>query len=171
MGVALHLSTTQQLRHKSSMAAATMRSLSLLALLLCAIAAHASPVDPYGEVHHEEVHHKGYKPAPKPYSFSYGVEDPHYGPNFQQSEKSDGKNVDGGYTVHLPDGRIQKVTYTADHVNGFHANVEYKGKAQYPSKVGPPFIVKPHKHEPHHEPSYAPVHEPSYETVHEPAYH
>ena len=56
------------------------------------------------------IHVSVYFPqAPKPYSFSYGVEDPHYGPNFQQSEKSDGKNVDGGYTVHLPDGRIQKV--------------------------------------------------------------
>merc|ERR1739838_589192 len=126
MGVALHLSTTQQLRHKSS------KSMG-------------APTDPYG--HGGGDHHKGYKPAPKPYSFSYGVEDPHYGPNFQQSEKSDGKNVVGGYTVHLPDGRIQKVTYTADHHNGFHANVEYKGEAQYPSKVGPPFIVKP-------EPSY-----------------
>ena len=51
-----------------------MRSLSLLALLLCAIAAHASPVDPYGEVHHEEVHHKGYKPVSiktKPYYYLY----------------------------------------------------------------------------------------------------
>merc|ERR1739838_133355 len=117
--------------------AATMRSLSLLALLLCAIAAHASPVDPYG-----------HKAEPKPYEFSYGVEDKGYGPNFQASEKSDGKNVNGDYTVHLPDGRIQKVTYTADHHNGFHANVEYKGKAQYPTEVGPPFIVKPQKHEP-----------------------
>jgi len=126
----------------------SMRFLSAAILALAAFAAAvASPIDGYGHVDH----HKGYKPPPKPYSFSYGVEDPHYGPTFQQKEKSDGNAVSGSYTVQLPDGRLQKVTYTADHDTGFHANVEYKGKAQYPSKVGPPFIVKPDHHP---EPTY-----------------
>jgi len=133
-----------------------MRAVTLAVVVAMVALAVASPVDPYG---HDQHHHKGYKPPPKPYSFSYGVEDPHYGPTFQQKEKSDGKAVSGSYTVQLPDGRLQKVTYTADHDTGFHANVEYKGKAQYPTKVGPPFVVKPHQpHQTHHEPSY----EPSY---------
>merc|ERR1712243_220462 len=149
MGVPLHLSTKPHLLQYDSISLNSMRFLSVAVLAVMAFAALASPIDPYGH----EVHHKGYKPPPKPYSFSYGVEDPHYGPTFQQKEASDGKAVSGSYTVQLPDGRIQKVTYTADHDTGFHANVEYKGKAQYPSKVGPPFIVKPHK-EIHHEPSY-----------------
>ena len=46
---------------------------------------------------------------PKPYSFAYGVEDDHYGPNFGQNEKSDGKTVQGSYSVQLPDGRKQTV--------------------------------------------------------------
>ena len=33
------------------------------------------------------------------------------------------KVVTGSYTVHLPDGRIQTVKYTADHYNGYVADV------------------------------------------------
>lgn len=47
---------------------------------------------------------------PKPYSFSYGVEDAHYGPTFSQDEKSDGNTVQGSYSVQLPDGRQQIVS-------------------------------------------------------------
>merc|ERR1712211_114087 len=32
----------------------------------------------------------------------------------------------------LPDGRIQTTTYTADHVNGFVADVTYEGTPVYP---------------------------------------
>lgn len=124
-----------------------------LTLLLAVAAVTGLPTDPYG--HHQQPH---YKPEPKPYQFAYGVQDPHYGPNFGQNEKSDGKTVQGSYTVQLPDGRKQTVTYTADHYNGFHADVQYYGEAQYPppSKY-PPFVVKPQHYAPppkHHEPSY-----------------
>ncbi|MCL4159491.1 UNVERIFIED_CONTAM: hypothetical protein GTU68_008662, partial [Idotea baltica] len=81
---------------------------------------------------------------PKPYSFSYGIKDEYNGANYGQNEESDGNKVVGSYTVQLPDGRLQTVTYEADHDRGFVAHVSYKGTAQYPSKVGPPFIVKPH---------------------------
>ena len=47
---------------------------------------------------------------PKPYSFSYGIKDAYKGTDFQQSEKSDGKEVHGSYTVQLPDGRKQTVS-------------------------------------------------------------
>ena len=34
--------------------------------------------------------------------------------------------------VNLPDGRVQTVTYTADHYGGFVADVKYEGESQYP---------------------------------------
>merc|ERR1712111_261992 len=42
------------------------------------------------------------------------------------------KNVAGEYRIALPDGRTQIVSYTADHENGFIADVKYEGQAQYP---------------------------------------
>ena len=49
--------------------------------------------------------------APKPYDFSYGVSDPYKGIDFGQTEKSDGNQVKGSYSVQLPDGRKQTVSY------------------------------------------------------------
>ena len=48
------------------------------------------------------------------------------------SEAADGKAVTGSYSVALPDGRVQTVTYTADHYNGYVADVKYEGTPVYP---------------------------------------
>ncbi|XP_064086203.1 pro-resilin-like [Macrobrachium nipponense] len=83
----------------------------------------------------------GYGGAPLPYYFDYSVKGDYKGPNFGQSEKSDGKgNVYGSYTVALPDGRKQHVDYTADHYNGYVAKVSYSGKAQHPAYYGPAVV-------------------------------
>merc|ERR1712209_259490 len=48
---------------------------------------------------------------------------------------SDGaSNVQGSYTVALPDGRIQTVTYTSNGYDGFVADVSYTGTAVYPEE-------------------------------------
>ena len=65
-----------------------------------------------------------YKEVPQPYQYKYGVSDDYTGTNFAASESADGKVVTGSYTVHLPDGRVQTVTYTADHYNGYVADVK-----------------------------------------------
>merc|ERR1711874_598594 len=53
--------------------------------------------------------------------------------NFQQSESNDGTGaVTGSYSVNLPDGRIQTVTYNANDLTGNVATVEYSGTAAYP---------------------------------------
>merc|ERR1712168_651606 len=58
-----------------------------------------------------------YKPEeklpPQPYTYDYGI-------------------VEGSYKVSLPDGRIQTVTYHADHEGGFVADVTYEGTPVYP---------------------------------------
>merc|ERR1711991_946084 len=46
--------------------------------------------------------------------------------NFKKTETQDaGGNVAGSFTIALPDGLIQTTTYTADHTNGFIAEVTY----------------------------------------------
>merc|ERR1711890_95742 len=73
------------------------------------------------------------KETPEPYSFTYGVSDDYSKANFNAQESGDANGVVGGsYTVSLPDGRIQTVTYNADHTNGFVADVSYSGEAVYP---------------------------------------
>jgi Insect cuticle protein len=61
---------------------------------------------------------------PEPYQYQYGVADDYSGARFAASEAADGKAVSGSYTVHLPDGRVQTVTYTADPYNGYIADVK-----------------------------------------------
>ncbi|KAL7646100.1 UNVERIFIED_CONTAM: hypothetical protein RMT77_003001 [Armadillidium vulgare] len=90
-----------------------------------------------------EIPHNSYKPPPIPYQFSYGVSDPYGGTDFSQDENSDGNLVQGTYTVQLPDGRRQIVTYEADHDRGYVAKVHYEGQAQYPSKGAPAITFPP----------------------------
>merc|ERR1711910_105068 len=98
-------------------------------------AVHHAPVHPvHAPVHHavhaapvvaHAVHAApAYKPAPayhaeeypdevSPYTFTYAVADDYSKSNFNREETSDGaSNVQGSYSVALPDGRIQHVKYT-----------------------------------------------------------
>merc|ERR1712203_1147062 len=73
------------------------------------------------------------KLAPQPFSYEYGVADDYSKANFKKTETQDASgNVQGSFTIALPDGRIQTTTYTADHVNGFVAEVTYSGEPVYP---------------------------------------
>ena len=74
------------------------------------------------------------------------LQDSYSGADFAKKEVQDEYGVvTGEYRVALPDGRIQIVTYHADHEGGFIADVKYEGAAVYP--------------EPHHGPApYAPAH-------------
>ncbi|XP_072753651.1 uncharacterized protein [Anoplolepis gracilipes] len=68
---------------------------------------------------------------PKQYNFQYEVNDPPSGNDYSQRESSDGNVVRGEYRVLLPDSRTQIVRYTADDINGYNAEVQYEGQAQY----------------------------------------
>ncbi|KZC08797.1 Pro-resilin [Dufourea novaeangliae] len=68
---------------------------------------------------------------PQPYSFQYEVYDPPSGNDYSQRESSDGNVVTGEYRVLLPDSRTQIVKYMADDANGYTADVQYEGQAQF----------------------------------------
>ena len=134
-----------------------LRFAAFAALVAVAVALPAGP-PAYGAPapyhapapHHAPAH---YDESPKPYAFQYGVADSYSGAQFNAQETADGKAVSGSYSVALPDGRIQTVTYTADHYNGYVADVSYSGEAVYPKYEPKPAY--------HAAPKYAP----------RPAYH
>ena len=77
----------------------------------------------------------------EPYVYKYGIQDDLSGTNFEKSESQNViGNVGGSFSVVLPDGRIQTVTYTADHDNGFVADVTYSGEAVFPD-VDPTLVT------------------------------
>jgi hypothetical protein len=107
-----------------------------------------------------------YKPVeklpPKPFAYQYGVKDDYSGAAFSKDESQDAYGaLQGSYTVALPDGRTQIVTYHADHENGYIADVKYEGVAVYPPepKEGYGYHPAPAPYRP--KPVYAP----------KPAYH
>ena len=70
---------------------------------------------------------------PQPFAYQYGVKDGYSGADFDKTETQDvAGNVQGEYRVNLPDGRVQIVTYHADEVNGYVADVKYEGTPVYP---------------------------------------
>ncbi|ROT66207.1 Cuticle protein 19.8 [Penaeus vannamei] len=99
-----------------------------------------------------------YKDQPMPYSYAYAVNDHYTGTDFGHNEDSDGRAVKGSYNVQLPDGRKQTVNYMADHYNGYQADVNYHGEAQFPRQYGPAATYRPQPYQP--QPSYRP--QPSY---------
>ncbi|XP_071535306.1 cuticle protein 7-like [Panulirus ornatus] len=100
-------------------------------VLLALVVVAATTADP-GDYGHS------YPSGYMPYHFNYGVSDHYKATDFGQHENSDGKNVWGTYWVNLPDGRKQRVDYTADHYKGYVAKVSYYGKAHHPKHYGPP---------------------------------
>ncbi|XP_043228581.1 cuticle protein 7-like [Amphibalanus amphitrite] len=86
-------------------------------------------------LHHPQTQ---YKEEAMPFAFEYAVNDHYTGTNFARNEQSDGHNVQGYYSVVLPDGRTQHVKYTADHYGGYNAEVTYDGQAAYPTHHAAP---------------------------------
>ncbi|XP_047478965.1 pro-resilin-like [Penaeus chinensis] len=70
--------------------------------------------------------------APPKYEFQYGVKDGYSGVDFAHGESRDEDETRGSYTVQLPDGRLQRVTYYVDGDDGYVADVTYEGEAHFP---------------------------------------
>ncbi|XP_027239263.2 uncharacterized protein [Penaeus vannamei] len=129
-----HLLITQ---HFSDMKAKMMVVMLTTSLLLTGTTL-ALPADP-PHVYDAPVSHS-FHPDPaevhEPYDFAYTVRDDESGADFAHSEASDGASVRGSYTVLLPDGRKQTVTYVVDPTNGYTAHVTYSGDAHRPATFG-----------------------------------
>jgi len=81
----------------------------------------------------------------RPYSYNFGVSDSYSGVDYNRAEsRSDRGVTKGSYTVALPDGRVQTVSYTADD-NGFHATVTYEGEPKFPKFKEYSKPPEPHK--------------------------
>ena len=95
---------------------------------------HAAPAyhAPVKTTYHAEPTY--YPDEVLPYTYSYAVADDYSKAVFSASETSDGaSNVKGSYSVNLPDGRVQHVTYHSNGYDGFVADVTYEGEAHYPT--------------------------------------
>merc|ERR1719471_2129455 len=139
----------------------TLKWLMLAGTGLVAGAPQFGPIGPaHGPLHHRApLHHDPYvKVPPRPFAYEYGVQDAYSGADFAKKEIQDEYGVvTGEYRVALPDGRIQIVTYRADHEGGFIADVKYEGAAVYPepghgyAPARPaPLAHRPPHHAPHH---------------------
>merc|ERR1711997_1403175 len=101
-----------------------------------------------------------YAPAPAPgpylpaaYNFAWDVLDTYSGNDFGHQEERNDKLTTGSYHVALPDGRVQRVTYTVDGYGGYAAEVTYDGEAAYPDT--PAYVPAPAPSYP--KPVYAPA--------------
>nr|XP_027212353.1 uncharacterized protein LOC113805538 [Penaeus vannamei] len=98
-------------------------------------------------VQHPEPHYD----VPAKYAYAYDVNDDYQKLKFDKSESRDGYKTEGSFSVDLPDGRKQIVTY-ADNGDGLLAEVKYEGDivvAPYHSpapayKPPPPHYPAPH---------------------------
>merc|ERR1719367_2187696 len=128
------------------------------ALVAAAVAAPAGPPAPYhapAPGYHAAA--PVYPDAAPVYNYAYAAKDDYSGVNFSQTEARDGYATSGSYTVALPDGRIQTVTYKVDDAyGGYIADVQYSGEAHYDAyKPAPAPVYKP---APVYHPAPAPYH-------------
>ena len=70
--------------------------------------------------------------GPANYEFAWNVKDDYSNNNYGQSERSSSGATSGSYYVALPDGRLQKVSYT---VNGDEGELRNKIYSQERSAV------------------------------------
>merc|ERR1739846_290002 len=90
-----------------------------------------------------------YPDAAPVYNYAYAAKDDYSGVNFGQTESRDGYATSGSYTVALPDGRIQTVTYRVDDAyGGYIADVQYSGEAHYDAYKPAPYKPAPAPYHP-----------------------
>ncbi|XP_050720253.1 cuticle protein 19-like isoform X15 [Eriocheir sinensis] len=110
----------------------SLKVILLYALMAAALARPDNPPPSYGPP--STSYHAPAPEAPPKYDFNYAVKDEYSSNDFGAQEARDGYNTQGSYYVLLPDGRLQRVSYTVSGDSGFVADVTYEGEAQYPQQ-------------------------------------
>ncbi|XP_047482586.1 cuticle protein 21-like [Penaeus chinensis] len=127
-----------------------MRLISLIIFVVGALAAVASAVPRPDSPPVYGAPPPTYKQPGMPFEFAYAVQDDYSGNNYAHQQTSDGHVTSGSYSVALPDGRTEIVEFTADHDNGYVANVAYEGVAlkNFPSgdEHKRDFLIQPRLH-------------------------
>merc|ERR1712130_862157 len=140
----------------------TMYKVLAAAALFAVVAADKVPVAyAPAPAYHKPAPYVPEKLPPQPFAYEYRVADDYSKANFKKSETQDANGVvSGSFVIAPPDGRIQTTTYTADHTNGFVADVTYEGTPVYP-----PEPKEGYGHAPAYKapvPAYAPKPAPAY---------
>merc|ERR1712051_966127 len=129
--------------------------LALSALLLASVSAAPSGPAPLGPI------------IPPVYNYNYAVKDDYSGSIFTAAEERDNYNAAGSYSVNLPDGRVQIVSYSVSGPDGgYIADVKYEGVASYAPVAAKPYVPAP---APVYKPKPAPVYKPAPVPVYKPA--
>merc|ERR1712088_425721 len=129
--------------------------LALSALLLASVSAAPSGPAPLGPI------------VPPVYNYNYAVKDDYSGSIFTAAEERDNYNAAGSYSVNLPDGRIQIVSYSVSGPDGgYIADVKYEGVASYAPVAAKPYVPAP---APVYKPAPKPVYKPAPVPVYKPA--
>ena len=142
---------------------------ALLAVAAADSTPYSTPAPAYQPTYRPAYRQPAYKaPAheqsydePAKYDFNYDVHGyGDYEPQFNAQESRDGYATQGSYSVVLPDGRTQTVTYRVDDAySGTIADVTYTGEAKYD------------EYKPSYKPSYKPAFpRQSYKPTYKPAY-
>ena len=77
------------------------------------------------------------------YNFQWQVLDTYSGNDYGHKESREDKVTTGSYHVALPDGRVQRVTYSVDGYGGYKAEVTYEGEPKYEPYEPKPYVPKP----------------------------
>ncbi|XP_042875669.1 pro-resilin-like [Penaeus japonicus] len=111
-----------------------MNTKIILVLAFAAVAAADKPSFSYGapRVASRESF-ESFESTEAKYDFNWAVKHDDSNNDFGHQEARDNDNTQGSYYVHLPDGRLQKVTYYVDGDSGYVADVSYEGQARYDS--------------------------------------
>merc|ERR1711890_127693 len=156
MGITYHLLTTPTTSSTTTTTTMAFKIAVILALAAVVSCRPNAPA-PYSPPSYSAPAYKApaYSDAAPAYQYDYAVKDDYSGVDFGHNEARDGYNTHGSYYVALPDGRLQRVTYTVNGDEGYVAEVTYEGEATYPDHK-PAYKAAPAHHKPSYHPAPAP---------------